>query len=137
MDKKIVLISCVSKKLSYPAKAIEIYTSTLFKSNLKYAYSFKPDYIFILSAKYGLLDLETVIEPYNKTLNTVSAEENRLWANMVISQLSEQVDLLNDHFIFLAGLQYRKNLLKHLQSYEIPLEGLTFGKQLQFLKRNA
>ncbi len=37
MNKKIVLISCVSKKLAHRAKAKELYISTLFKLNLKYA----------------------------------------------------------------------------------------------------
>jgi len=51
--KKIVLISCASKKLEVKAKAADLYTSALFKLNLKYARKLKPDGIFILSAKYG------------------------------------------------------------------------------------
>ncbi|UZQ49968.1 DUF6884 domain-containing protein [Clostridium kluyveri] len=67
--KKIVLISCVSKKLSYPAKAKDMYISQLFKLNFNYANFIKADNIFILSAKYGLLKLDKEIEPYNETLN--------------------------------------------------------------------
>ena len=131
--KKIVLISCVSQKRAYRSKAKDMNISTLFKKNLAYARRLKPDAIYILSAKYGLLDLETEIDPYNHSLNTMSAGERRSWSDKVIKQLKQVANLQEDHFIFLAGINYRKYLLPHLRSYEIPLEGLTIGKQLQTL----
>jgi len=133
--KKIVLISCVSQKQLYRSKAKDLYISALFKKNLAYARRLNPDAIYILSAKYGLLDLETEIDPYNQTLNTMSAAENRSWAEKVLQQLGRVADLKQDHFIFLAGEKYRKNLLPHLFSYEIPMEGLTIGRQLQALSK--
>jgi cytoplasmic iron level regulating protein YaaA (DUF328/UPF0246 family) len=133
--KKIVLISCVSQKRTQRSKAKDLYLSTLFKKNLAYARRLNPDAIYILSAKYGLLNLETEIDPYNLTLNTMSASEIRSWAEKVLQQLSQVANLNDDHFIFLAGMKYRKYLLPHLRSYEIPLEGLTIGRQLQALSR--
>jgi len=133
--KKIVLISCVSQKQLYRSKAKDLYISALFKKNLAYARRLNPDAIYILSAKYGLLDLETEIDPYNQTLNTMSAAENRSWAEKVLQQLGRVADLKQDHFIFLAGEKYRKNLLPHLTSYEIPMEGLSIGRQLQALSK--
>jgi len=133
--KKIVLISCVSQKRTYRSKAKDLYISALFKKNLAYARRLNPDAIYILSAKYGLLDLETEIDPYNLTLNTMSASEIRSWADKILQQLSQVANLTDDHFIFLAGMKYRKNLLPHLMSYEIPLEGLTIGRQLHVLSR--
>jgi hypothetical protein len=91
--------------------------------------------IYILSAKYGLLDLDTEIEPYNLTLNTMSAGDIRIWAERVFQQLRQVVDVRQDHFIFLAGIKYCKYLIPNLVSYEIPMEGLTIGKQLQALSR--
>lgn len=61
--KKIVLISCVSQKRSHRSKAKDLYISALFKKNLAYARRLNPDAIYILSAKYGLVDLETEIDP--------------------------------------------------------------------------
>lgn len=133
--KKIVLISCVSQKRSHRSKAKDLYISALFKKNLAYARRLNPDAIYILSAKYGLVDLETEIDPYNQTLNTMSAAEVRSWADRLVQQLRQVTDVHQDHFIFLAGMKYRKYLLPHLASYEIPLEGLTIGKQLQALSR--
>ncbi len=133
--KNIVLISCVSQKRPYPCKAKDINISALFKKNLAYARRLNPDAIYILSAKYGLLDLDTEIEPYNQTLNDMPAGEIRRWAKKVLQQLRQVADIRQDHFIFLAGMKYRKYLLPYLKSYEVPFEGLTIGKQLQALSR--
>ncbi|MBC8264524.1 MAG: hypothetical protein H8E47_10420 [Anaerolineales bacterium] len=111
--------------------------STLFKLNLQYARKLKPDAIFILSAKHGLLTLNDEIEPYNVTLNKMGANERKAWANKVIEQLQVHADLQHDHFIILAGERYRQYLLPHLASYEIPLKGLPIGKQLQYLKKQV
>jgi hypothetical protein len=134
--KKIVLISCASQKRSNRSKAKELYISPLFRKNLAYARRLNPDGIYILSAKYGLLDLETEIDPYNQTLNNMSTGEIRTWADRVLQQLRQVANLQDDHFIFLAGMKYRKYLCPHLTSYEIPLEGLYIGKQLQALSRD-
>lgn len=134
MRKKIVLISCVSKKLPYRAKARDLYVSTLFKLNLKYANSLNPDEIYVLSAKHGLLELEREIEPYEQTLNNMRTTEIRAWANNVLQQLRSVASLEEAEFIFLAGDKYRKYLLPHLKNAVVPLEGLRIGEQLQRLK---
>ena len=131
--KKIVLISCVSEKRSQRSKAKDLYISTLFKKSLAYAFQLKPDSIYILSAKYGLLNLETEIEPYDLTLNTMPADEIKAWAENVLTQLVQVSDLRADHFIFLAGMKYRKYLTPHIASYEVPMEGLDRYKQLHYL----
>ena len=133
----IVLISCVSKKLPYKAKAADLYISPLFRMNLQYAEQFAPSKIFILSAKYGLIDVDKEIEPYNLTLNNMTVKERKTWAAKVLSQLREHCSLIQDHFVFLAGQNYRQYLIPYLKSYEISLKGLTIGKQLQFLKEKT
>ncbi len=134
---KIVLISCASKKLSFKSKAQDMYISPLFRYNLKYALSLAPDKIFILSAKYGLLDLEHEIEPYNLTLTTMKQKEIKEWAIKVIKELEKKHNINKDEFIFLAGSKYRKHLLNGLKNYKIPLKGLSIGKQLKYLKNHT
>ena len=132
---RIVLISCVSKKLAYKTIAKNLYISPLFRGNLAYAQSRQPDKIFILSAKYGLVKLEQELEPYNQTLNEMSATENKQWAKKVLEQMHEEmIDFENDEVIFLAGEKYRKNLLSHFHKASIPLQGLGIGRQLKYLK---
>lgn len=134
MRKRIVLISCVSKKLPHRAKVKNLYVSTLFKYNLKYANTLGADSIYILSAKHGLLSLNEEIEPYELTLNNMPANEVKKWANKVKQQLTAVTLLDEDEFIFLAGDKYRKYLLPHIKHVQIPLVGLRIGKQLQRLK---
>jgi hypothetical protein len=133
--KKIVLVSCVKTKLPYKAKAQDLYDSSLFKFSLAYARSLKPDKIYILSAKHELLDLNKEIDPYEKTLNKMPANKIKEWAARVIEQLREKANLHEDEFIFLAAEKYRKYLLPYISNYRIPMEGLSFGRQLNFLKR--
>ncbi len=131
---KIVLLSCASKKLNHRARARDIYASPLFKMSLAYAYSLNPNKIFILSAKYGLLDLEREIEPYEQTLNKMKDAEIKRWAKNVISELEKVANIRQDEFIFLAGERYRKHIAPNLANYSVPMKGLGIGKQLKFLK---
>lgn len=135
-NRKIVLISCVSKKKDSASRASDLYTSALFIKSLNYARKQNPDMIFVLSALYGLVPIDQFIDPYNKTLNEMSSKENLEWAGGVINSLKESCDLENDEFIFLAGNNYRKNLIPKIKKYRIPMLGLAIGKQLQFLGDN-
>jgi|SRR3989338_1466797 len=133
---KIALIACSSKKSNKKEKVQDLYISPLFKLNLNYAKKLT-DKIFILSAKYGLVDLEQEIEPYNLTLNNMKDEEIKKWADKVLEILKKQTDLERDEFVFLAGEKYRKYLIPEIKNYKIPLQGLGIGKQLKFLKENT
>jgi len=132
---KIVLISCVGKKLFHKAKAENLYISPLFKYNLRYAKQFNPDKIFILSAKYGLVDTQRIIAPYDETLNWLSASEIKVWADGVLKDLRNVCDLTTDEFVFLAGEKYRRYLEPHIYHCQVPLHGLTIGRQLSFLRK--
>ena len=133
---QVVLISCVSKKQNVPASAKDMYISTLFKGAYNYARKLGADKIFILSAKYGLLEENEIIEPYNETLNTKPVAEIKKWAAEVLESLEEKCDLEKDDFIFLAGEKYRRYLVDGISNYSVPLRGLPIGKQLAFYKDN-
>ncbi len=115
--------------------AKDLYISPLFKYNFRFAQTFKPNEIFILSAKYGLIKMEQEIEPYDLTLNKMTTKEIKFWSEKVLEQLKNVANLENDEFIFLAGMKYRKFLLPYIAYYNIPMKGMKIGKQLQFLKR--
>ncbi|HLD12281.1 MAG TPA: hypothetical protein VJB87_01675 [Candidatus Nanoarchaeia archaeon] len=134
---RVVLLSCVKKKLSRPAPAAELYCSPLFRLALRYARSLKPDKIFVLSAKYGLVSIDEVIDPYEVTLNNMSMAAVRVWSDKVFADLSKQVDVSSDEFIFLAGSRYRKFLVPRLKHVQVPLQGLGIGKQLGWLSKHG
>ena len=102
----IVLVSCVKSKRTVPSKARDLYTSPLFKKMMRYALSLEPKEIFILSALHGLLDLDKVILPYEKTLNNMKVKDRKDWSEEVIASLEERCDLQNDEFVLLAGRKY-------------------------------
>ena len=95
------MVSCVSKKNRGTHKAQDLYVSPLFRKAYEYAESLNPDKIFILSAKYHLLDPEAIVEDYNKTLNTFSSVERKEWTNVVLKQMSKVgINLEQDEIIF-------------------------------------
>lgn len=130
--KKIVLISCVSQKLTTKAPTKELYQSTLFKKSLAYAKMLNPDAIYILSAEHHLLTLDTEIEPYDKTLNKMKKANRMAWGNTVIEQLKEVANLENDEFIILAGKNYLEPIQNYLTNIQDPLKGMAIGKRYQY-----
>ncbi len=132
---RVVLIACASKKKDKADKAKYLYQSSLFQGSWRYAESLKPQKIFILSARHGLLRPDEVISPYDESLSNKKAAALKIWADKVLKKLRYEVNLDEDEIIFLSGINYRKHLIPYIKNYNIPLEGLGIGKQLQFLKR--
>lgn len=131
--KKIVLISCVSKKGNKKTKAKDLYESPLFAKSLAYGQKLNPDNIYILSAQHHLLDLDTEIEPYNRTLNKMSKNDRTNWGKRVIEQLQKVSDIKKDKFIILAGQNYLIPIQNSLTNIDLPLNGKKIGERLQFL----
>lgn len=131
--KIIVLVSCGKTKHHSRISARNLYQGSLFRKSLAYAEKLKPDAIYILSAKYGLVGLDDEIDPYEKTLNKMGQSERREWGSLVAGQLSQRCDLSSDTFVFLAGEVYSKYLQPYIKNASRPLEGLSFGRQLAWL----
>ena len=130
-----VFISCVKSKKNKPSKASELYTSTLFKYSLRYALSLtKRDKIFILSAKYGLVKLDDIIQPYELSLKNMNKRQRKEWAYKVYKQLVREGIDFNEEAIFLCGKKYREFLITKFTNAKAPLKDLRFGKQLEFYK---
>ncbi len=141
--KRIVLISCVSRKGTTKAKAEDLYKGPLFTKSLTYSKSLKPDKIFILSALHNLLELDKEIEPYDVTLSYISPDKRKKkpnlkvltkkeaeeWGKKVLEQLEKIADLKNDKFIILAGQSYIKPIASGLTNIEEPLKGVVQGKR--------
>jgi len=130
------LISCVSTKKGYATEAKDLYASPLFLNSRKYA-EIRLDKYYILSAKYGLLKPNDIIEPYEETLKNRSKSERIIWSQKVFQKLSKEISS-EDKIVFLAGEKYReffeKLLLQEGISFQTPLNKLSIGKQLQWYK---
>ena len=138
MPGTIALVACVSKKKSHPFPARDLYISDWFIKASAYA-DHNSDQWFILSAKYGLLDPDSVIEPYDETLNNMPIKSRRTWASKALERLIPKLED-DDQVVFLAGMKYREFLVPPLRSrgfhVEIPMEGLRIGEQLSWLSKH-
>ena len=130
-----VFVGCVKNKKSYRTYATDLYDSTFFRKCLQYASSLTSDNIYILSAKYGLVQLNDIIEPYDKTLNNMSKKERLEWSQMVYNQMCNANIDFNENTVWLCGSKYRADLLKYFPNSECPLEGMGIGKQLSFMTK--
>ena len=132
---KIGLISCALLKQKNACMAQDMYLSALFKGSQRFVNKHYDNY-YILSAKYGLVDKNQKIKPYNLTLNTLTQSQKNQWAVLVAQQIKKIIPKEDELFI-LAGANYYKDLLKYIQNRtNIIMEGLPIGKRLQYLNNN-
>ena len=122
--KIIYLISCCKEKLSYSAKAKDLYQSEGFKKRLSEAFSHNPDEILILSAKHHIVELDHVLEPYDVCLSNQTIGEQKKWAEICLADLSSRFNLKEDRFIILANEDYYRYLIGQyrIENYETPSE---------------
>ena len=122
--KIIYLISCCKEKLSYSAKAKDLYQSEGFKKRLSEALSHNPDEILILSAKHHIVELDHVLEPYDVCLSNQTIGEQKKWAEICLADLSSRFNLKEDRFIILANEDYYRYLIGQyrIENYETPSE---------------
>ena len=131
----IALIQCTSKKKNYECIARELYSES---PRFKRAYELATrvaDRVYILSAKYGLIAEDKIIEPYNETLKDKTQHERQEWANQVLADLHRITDLKNDQFIILAGEVYIDYLIPEISHYWQPLKGKSIGYWIPELER--
>jgi hypothetical protein len=128
----IAIVACGAKKLDRAASARCLYTGPYFRACLEYALTLaKAKHVFIISAKYGLVGLNDVIEPYDKRLGAPFSV-----TEFSLTTQAEQFGLLKAKVTVLGGRKYvglcRKVWRRGLKA---PLEdkgGL--GKQIQWMR---
>jgi hypothetical protein len=124
----IVLIGCGKKKKQRKTKAEWLYQGHYYYLCLSLARLLtKHENIFILSAKYGLISLDKMIEPYNLKITSFSKQEKENWIIKVKQTLKEIKGKKN--VIFICGSNY------HLESEgRRLLPNVGIGKQMQWMK---
>jgi len=77
------LVSCTKSKRTYCCRAREMYSvSALFTKTFSYVAK-NYDLVGILSAKYGFLLPQDIIEPYELTLKNMGRSQRVEWADKV------------------------------------------------------
>jgi hypothetical protein len=126
----------VGGKAPQAAPARDLYRSELFLRRRRYAEASGKPWL-ILSAKHGVLDPDTLTEPYDVTLTTMRRAEHLEWGRHVFNQLQERFGLLTRKaFEIHAGLEYvtplRPVLTQAGATLHAPLAGLRIGEQLRW-----
>ncbi len=131
-------VSCSKTKQTGEHAARDLYVSPLFKFAWGYASS-HCDQVFILSAKHGVLRPTDPVSDYDVTLNDLSREERARWAREVITKI-RRVIRVGDKLHFYCGKLYREDVILPLRTHHectVPLEGLSFGRQLRWYKERS
>ena len=115
-----VLVGCGSKKRSTASKAKDLYTSRYFKWKRRFAEIYGDDW-HITSAEHGLLDPDTVIEPYDKSLTNMDPAARRAWGSDTSEELQglewEHVDVV----ILLMGQLYIEPIEPTLETFPVTI----------------
>lgn len=130
----VILVGCVKSKRATAAAAKDLYTSTLFAKARAYAERSTVPW-YVLSAKYGLVQPDEWIEPYEMYLPQTTHSYRSAWGAHVTEQLETREGPLPQKVVEIhAGAAYADALLPRLTSLGAvvtqPLEGLRMGERL-------
>ena len=129
------LVSCGAEKLEYPAPARDLYTGPLFTKQLAYALA-QGTPVYVLSAEHGLVDLDDVLDPYERTMEDLDPFETWRWSNRVAAALLTRGHRLRgEHYVILASRAYVEPVADRVSSWTAPLAGKGIGERLQWLTR--
>ena len=129
----IVLVACSGQKNPHLSQAKDLYTSPLFRFGRAYAEAFAEEW-FILSARYGIVHPDILLNPYERDLNTLGAKARALWRAEVFEDATRRgLHRQGNHVQVLAGKHYAEPF-RSLKTATFPLDGLGIGKRLAWLK---
>ncbi len=133
----IIIQSCGMSKQSFACRAYSLYTGSYFKSGLRYAQSIvKKECYFILSAKYGIIQPNKIIEPYESVMGSFTQI-------ITVSEIVKQaIDLgiANKYVLFIGGKDYVKALrvaFKNVFYLSTVMEEKRLCYQRQWFKNNT
>ncbi len=138
---RVGLVACAKSKHDRAVPAKDLYSSELFKKTIRYT-NRNYDRWYILSAKHGLVEPYTVLQPYDETLKSKPIRERRRWADRTIKQLQSILPGPDQCLVFFhTGVVYREFVFEKLVAFgyhcEVPLEGLGIGEQLAWYEAHS
>lgn len=136
----LVLVGCCKAKASTPRAAKDLFQGAGFRGGAALADASGLPW-HILSARWGLIDPEEVLAPYDLYLVEQSADYRRVWGEWVIMQLAARHTLRGRCVEVHAGAAYVAPLRSPAERVGLrlltPLEGLTRGQRLAWYAARA
>lgn len=119
-----------SRKLDHPAQAADMYFGSYHRACRRTADALRPERLIILSAQYGLLDPDDVIEPYDIPHGAAGATT----AQMVLRQVQERGIVRLDPVATLGGGRHTALVRSVWPHARTPLAGAgSMGGQMALL----
>jgi hypothetical protein len=108
---RVGLVACCKQKLDYAAPAKDLYQSPLFKHAVRWITSNKRVDVWggILSAKYGLVLPDQVIEPYDMRVSAMKVPAREAWEKNTRQQIIDHWGR-DTIYLVLMGSDYRAAL---------------------------
>jgi Family of unknown function (DUF6884) len=136
-----VLIGCVAHKEPGPRPAKDLYRGSLFTGRRRYAEARGLPW-FIVSARYGLLAPDMVVEPYDVRLADLGADERHALAEQIARELEASLGPVAGQAVEVhAGDEYYRMLGIGLRprgaTLQNPLRGLRIGEQLAWYRERG
>jgi hypothetical protein len=144
------IVGCGASKLDREAPARELYTGSLFVAARRHVEALGAPWL-VLSAKYGVVDPDHVLRPYEQKL-AKRGEDLGCWARASASGAVYLTARWIDRergipdpapnprrFVFLCGVEYAVPVARVLESQgyrtEQPLTGLQLGERLRWFRQ--
>lgn len=132
------LVGCGKSKRTTLSLARDLYTGGFTKIGIEWI-SRNCERWYILSAHYGLLDPDHVIDPYEKKITDLTDTERAEWKDRVGEGLAAVPGAGRGvKFLVLAGLEYLASLSIPTNCQVMPVfpGGMPMGRRMQWLKKN-
>ena len=137
--RQLFLVACVAKKQSKASPARDLYISPWFCRARAYAEASGAPWL-VLSAEHGLLEPDSIVAPYERTLNRMRVPERKRWAGHVLCQLRPHLKDV-DQVVLLGGRRYTEFLAPQIRASAVtvkqPLAHLRIGEQLRWFKEQG
>ncbi len=132
---KVIVLSDTRNQKKGLMQAKDLFKGTFFKKTYEYASLLNPDYLFIMTAKYGIVSYHDIISSYN--LDVLDIDEIGLTNNFLktIRTLIRNTNLVEDEFLLLCKDRYTKLITPWLNNYRIPLGKLDKRGKIDMLNK--
>ena len=135
MTDYVAIIPCTNQKSTVPGPACEVWQGANFQLTLYHAQKWY-DRVFIMSYKYGLIDPDLEIEPYDVNIQYASAEEKLEWWWQIKEQIKDLAKENPDLIAVYTGKYERRRFIREFirngyRNILTPWENARIGQRMQ------
>ncbi len=141
MSRTIAIIPCTNQKSTIPGSAREVWQGSHFQLTLYHAEHWY-DEVLVMSYKYGLIDPDFIIEPYDINIQYASAPEKLEWWWALKDQIKEISGDPPDLIAVYTGNYDRQRFVREFirngfRNIIIPWENARIGERMQLVYDNT